>query len=169
MAYIGKGRGPRTRGGFSRGRISYNVSTRFARRDSNMLSCLDDMAQDGDHDEAINFSDTDSDDIVRNINGKPDIDEKINLGRKTAYSLMGAGFHGGGGLKPSQNGYIWSTFVVPRLLYGLETLLLTKKDIDCLERFQRRCLRQIQGLPDKASNTICLALLGGFALGSSIA
>ena len=44
--------------------------------------------------------------IVRNINGKPDIDEKINLGRKTAYSLMGAGFHAGEGLKPSQNGYI---------------------------------------------------------------
>ena len=35
--------------------------------------------------------------IVRNVNGKPDIDEKISLGRKTAYSLMGAGFHGGGG------------------------------------------------------------------------
>ena len=31
--------------------------------------------------------------------------------------------------------------------------------VDCLERFQRRCLRQSQGLPDKASNTICLALL----------
>ena len=35
--------------------------------------------------------------IARNVNGKPDIEEKINLGRKTAYSLMGAGFHGGGG------------------------------------------------------------------------
>ena len=63
--------------------------------------------------------------IVRNVNGKPDIDEKISLGRKTAYSLMGAGFHGGGGLKALQNGYIWSTFVVPRLLYGLEALLLS--------------------------------------------
>ena len=35
--------------------------------------------------------------IVRNVDGKPDIDEKINLSRKTAYSLMGVGFHGGGG------------------------------------------------------------------------
>ena len=50
--------------------------------------------------------------IARNVNGKPEIGEKINLGRKTAYSLMGAGLHGGGGLKPLQNGYIWSTFVV---------------------------------------------------------
>ena len=98
--------------------------------------------------------------ITRSTNGKPIIDDKISLGSKTAYSLMGAGFHGGGGLKPSQNGYIWSTFIVPRLLYGLEALLLNKKDIDCLERFQRRCLKQIQGLPDKTSNSISLALLG---------
>ena len=35
--------------------------------------------------------------IVRNVNGKPDIEQKINLGRKIAYSLMGAGFHGVGG------------------------------------------------------------------------
>ena len=97
---------------------------------------------------------------AHSTNGKPNIDEKISLGRKTAYSLMGAGFHGGGGLKPSQNGDIWSTFIVPRLLYGLEALLLNKKDIDCLERFQRRCLKQIQGLPDKTSNSISLALLG---------
>ena len=98
--------------------------------------------------------------IVRNVNGKPYIDEKISLGRKTAYSLMGAGFHGVGRLNALQNGYIWSTFVVPRLLYGLEALLLSKKDIECLDRFQRQCLKQIQGLPDKTANTICLALLG---------
>ena len=35
--------------------------------------------------------------IVRNVNGKPDIEEKIKLDRKTAYSLMGTGFNGGGG------------------------------------------------------------------------
>ena len=32
--------------------------------------------------------------IVRNTNGRADIDGKITLGRKTAYSLMGAGLHG---------------------------------------------------------------------------
>ena len=37
--------------------------------------------------------------IVRNINGKPDIDEKINIDRKTAYSLMGGGFSWGMGAK----------------------------------------------------------------------
>ena len=106
--------------------------------------------------------------IVRNVNGKSDIEQKVNLGRKTAYSLMGAGFHGGGGLKPSQNGHIWSTFVVPRLLYGLESILLSKKDVECLEKFQRKCLKQIQGLPDKTANSISLALLGVLPLNAVV-
>ena len=54
----------------------------------------------------------------------------------------------------------WSTFVVPRLLYGLESILLSKKDVECLEKFQRKCLKQIQGLPDKTDISISLALLG---------
>ena len=97
--------------------------------------------------------------IVWNVNGKPDIEEKINLGRKTAYSLMGTCFHGVGGLKPSQNWYIWSIYVVPRLLYGLESILFSKKDVEFLEKFKRKCLREIQDLLDKTANSICLALL----------
>ena len=82
--------------------------------------------------------------ITRNINRKPNIEEKINLGRKTAYSVMGAGFHGGGGLKPSQNGFIWSTFVVPRLLYGLEALLHTKKILSVLKGFRDSVLNKFK-------------------------
>ena len=63
-------------------------------------------------------------------------------------------------MKALQNGHIWSTFVVPRLLYGLETILLRKKDTGNLERFQRQRLKQIQGLPDNTANSISLALLG---------
>ena len=29
---------------------------------------------------------------------------------------------------------IWSTFVVPRLLYGLESILLSKKDVECVSK-----------------------------------
>ena len=35
-----------------------------------------------------------------------------------------------------------------------------QKDIDSLEKFQRKCLKQIQGIPDNTSNSACLALLG---------
>ena len=62
----------------------------------------------------------------------------------------------GSWLKATQNGHIWSTFVIPRLLYGLEIQLLKRKN---LEKFQRKCLKQIQGLPDNTSNHTCLACL----------
>ena len=48
------------------------------------------------------------------------IDEKVNLGRRTAYSLMGAGFHGKSGLKQYIKANMWMKCVVPRLVYGLE-------------------------------------------------
>ena len=73
---------------------------------------------------------------------------------------MGAGFHAGSGLKAAQNGHVWSMFVIPRLLYGLDVQLLKKKDIENLEKFQRQCLKQIQRMPDNTSNSACLALLG---------
>ena len=89
-----------------------------------------------------------------------DIEGKQSLGRTTAYSLMGAGFHGGGGLKAAKNGHIWSTFVITRLLYGVECQLLKKKDMEFLEKFQRKCLTQLQGLLDNISCSACLGLLG---------
>ena len=74
---------------------------------------------------------------------------------------MGAGFHSGNGLKACLNGFIWSTFVLPRVTYGLEALILRKTDFETLEKFQRKSLKQIQGLlPDKAPNVVVLALLG---------
>ena len=83
--------------------------------------------------------------ISRHVKEKVNIEEKINLGRKTAYSLMGAGFHSVNGLKTCLNGHLWSTYVFPRLVYGLEILSLKKQDIDNLEKFQRKSLRQLQG------------------------
>ena len=73
---------------------------------------------------------------------------------------MGAGFHSGYGLKVSLNGFIWSTYVLPRVVYGLEALILKKKEFESLEKFQGKCLKQIQGLPDKTPNVVALALLG---------
>ncbi len=87
--------------------------------------------------------------IKRTIDNKADIDEKISLGRKAAYSLMGAGLHSGNGLKQSICAELWKTEVLPRMLFGLETLELNLKQMEKLESFQRKCLKQIQGLPDK--------------------
>ena len=98
--------------------------------------------------------------LRRDTTDRPCIEEKVSIGRKTAYSLMGAGFHSGNGLKVSLNGFLWSIFVLPRMIYGLEALLLRKKDFESLEKFQRKSPKQIQGLPDKTPNSVVLALLG---------
>ena len=46
------------------------------------------------------------------------------------------------------------------MICGLEALLLRKTDFESLEKFRRKSLKQIQGLPDKTPNTVVLALLG---------
>ena len=55
---------------------------------------------------------------------------------------------------------MWRKYVVPRLIYGLEVHNLRKKDILQLEAFQRRCLKQLQLMPSRTSDTASLALLG---------
>ena len=94
--------------------------------------------------------------IHREVNNKVNVDEKISLGRRTAYSLMGAGLHSGNGLKQSVGG----KYVVPRFTYGLEVLVLKAGDIKSLEQFQRKSLKQLQSIPERAQNSISLALLG---------
>ena len=98
--------------------------------------------------------------IHREVNNKVYVDEKISLGRKTAYSLMGAGLHSGNGLKQSVGGKLWSTYVLPHFTYGIEVLDLKAIDINSLEQFQRKSLKQLQSLPDRVQNSITLALLG---------
>ena len=70
--------------------------------------------------------------IYRDITEYLNIEENISTGRKTAYPLMGAGFHSGNGLKVCLNEFIMSTSVLPRLIYGLEVILLRKTYFEML-------------------------------------
>ena len=83
----------------------------------------------------------------------------MGLARKIANALMGAGLHAGNGVTKPLCAYMWSTYVIPRLVYGLEVQNLSRTDIESLERFQQKCLRQIQGLPDKTPNCVTLSLM----------
>ena len=60
------------------------------------------------------------------------IDEAIKTARKTAYSLMGASFHGLNGINPYVGLKLWNLYIKPRILYGLECLTLRKQDIQRL-------------------------------------
>ena len=42
----------------------------------------------------------------------------------TVYALMGAGMHGANGLPPAVSMKMYTTYALPRLLYGLDTVVL---------------------------------------------
>ena len=73
--------------------------------------------------------------IFRDVKKKINIEEKVTLSSKTAYALMGAGLHSGNGLTKQLCAYLWNTYVIPRLVYGLEVQQLTRTDIEVLEKF----------------------------------
>ena len=90
---------------------------------------------------------------------KPDINDRITSARKSAYSLMGTGLHGGG-LNPIVSLHMIETYVIPRLLYGLDAVILNKTDVNKLSLYHRKLLKQIQGLPDRTPSTAIYLLLG---------
>ena len=80
------------------------------------------------------------------------IRECISLARRTAYSLLGAGFHGTGGQSPEVCRTIYMVFVIPRLLYGLDaiTIIITPQ-IKMIKIFNRKMLKCLQSLPGRVS------------------
>ena len=98
--------------------------------------------------------------ILRNENNKPNIAERIRLGRATIYSLLGAGLHIRRGFSPVIAHKLWRTYAIPRCLYGLELLNINKKDMNAMEMAQRKILRQFQGLPNNTANVATYVLLG---------
>ena len=79
------------------------------------------------------------------------IKDKIKLARRTAYSLMGAGFHGINGLSPVTTKRMMQLYITPRLLFGLEALIINTKQRELLEKYYRTLLRRIQSLPDSTA------------------
>ena len=92
----------------------------------------------------------------------------IQTARRTKYALMSSGFHGTNGLHPQISYKIYKTYVIPKLIYGLEILPLNKENMEQLEVFHRKCLRHIQSLPDRTSNSAVLLLLGALPIEAEI-
>ena len=99
--------------------------------------------------------------ITRN-NTQPNanIEDRISCARKTLYVLMGSGLHGLNGLPVSVSMHLYRTFVLTRALYGLEATIPTKTAIQELEKFHRRNLRCILGLPERAATAALYILTG---------
>jgi hypothetical protein len=84
------------------------------------------------------------------------------------YGLFGAGLHARTGFNPVASKEIWSTFVLSRLLYGSEVWMLKPQLIAKLEHYQVQKLKQLQGLPDRVSNTATLGLVGQLPIEAEI-
>ena len=88
------------------------------------------------------------------------VEDRISCARKTIYSLTGTGLHGTNGLSPTACIKLFNTYVLPRLLYGLETFILKPTHFNLLEIFHLSFLRKIQCLPSRSIRGITYLLLG---------
>ena len=70
--------------------------------------------------------------VERCRTGRPDVQKKVQLGRRTIYSLMGVGTCGGPGLNPMVSAHLWKIYTLSRVLYGLEVQRCLKSDIQVI-------------------------------------
>ena len=77
--------------------------------------------------------------------------ERIITARRTVYALMGAGLHGLNGVNPSVSAHLIRIYVLPRLLYGLDVIRLTRSDLKNLERYYLKLLKPIQHFPSRTA------------------
>ena len=75
--------------------------------------------------------------VLRNQANTVNTDDRIQLARRSMYVLMGAGMHGKNGLAPQISHHLWMTYVIPRMLYGLEVSSYKLSDLPKHDAFQR--------------------------------
>ncbi|CAC5380616.1 unnamed protein product [Mytilus coruscus] len=95
-------------------------------------------------------------------------DKTISLARKTLYSLIKTGLHGSNGLNPKSSYRIYQEYVLPRLLYGLETLHVNSKEMTLLSSVHLDILRKLQSLPKRITCASVYLLLGSLPLNAKI-
>ena len=103
--------------------------------------------------------------LIRTSNEtKINIEERISLDRRTLYSLIKCGVHGTNAWaqlpRTSYTRSIKYMSFIPRLLYGLETLHLLKKDLELLTNFHLNTIKRLQALPNRTATAAVYLLLG---------
>jgi hypothetical protein len=81
---------------------------------------------------------------------------------------MGVGLHGLNGLSPVIGHKLYTIYVLPRLLSGVETIILNQAELDALEGFHRKTLRQIQNLPPRTAIPAIYILTGALPIEAEI-
>ncbi|XP_045215288.2 uncharacterized protein LOC123565485 [Mercenaria mercenaria] len=80
--------------------------------------------------------------------------------RRAMYSLMGAGLHGHNGLDHETSITLYRVYVLPVLTYGIELFTPSQKQIEVLERFHKKSLKQILSLPMNTADPSVYILSG---------
>ena len=94
--------------------------------------------------------------------------ERISVARRTSYSLMNTGLHGANGLSPEVSYQIYRTYVLPRLLFGIEIIPLTQTQLEQFSRYHLRTLRNLQSLPQRTAISAVYMLLGALPIEAEI-
>jgi hypothetical protein len=98
----------------------------------------------------------------------PNLDDRIMCARRASYALMGVGLHGKNGLDPASSMSLIKSYVLPRLTYGLNAMVIKRSQQDHLSTYYRTLLRQVQGLPQNTSSDAVHLLIGSLPLEASL-
>ena len=72
--------------------------------------------------------------------------DKFSSVRNSFFSLNAFGFKPGGGVSPFLQAYIYESFCISRILYGLEIVHINKKKINIINLSQNSIVRYMTGL-----------------------
>ena len=107
--------------------------------------------------------------VQRPNNTQVETDNRIRLQRRATYSLMKVGVHGEGGLHPAAAAHLINTYVLPKVTYGLDTLIQTETEYKSLDSAQCQLLRDIQSLPKRTAREAVYLLLGAVPIRAHLA
>ena len=96
------------------------------------------------------------------------VEARISLTRRTLYSLINTRVHGSNELNRKVSFKIYQCYVLPRLLYGLKNLQLSKTHLDMLNKLHMTNLRNFQSLPCRTTRGTTFLLIGALPLEAEI-
>ena len=99
--------------------------------------------------------------ITRNMNDISSlVADRIELARNTVYALMPTGMHGENGLSPVAIHTLIMTVVLPRMLHGLDSVILKQKDVQSLDSQYSKILCNLLSLREKVAKEAVYLLFG---------
>ena len=97
--------------------------------------------------------------LLNNTNGKDHTESRIRAANRSFYTLQGAGVCMNG-LSPFVSAHVYNIAIRSGLLYGCNSLYLSKSNLLDIDKLQGKLLKAILGLPTRCHTTPILQALG---------